>query len=581
MKEFFKIVFASVVALFIFSLLGFFILLGFITAASSEEKPVVGNNAVLVIDLSQPFMEQSKENPLGAFSGQDSYVPSVFEVTELIRYARQDSAIKGIYLQAADNLNGFAASEEIRDALQDFKRAGKFIYAYGETMTQKAYYVANIANKVYTHPKGGLEWSGFASTIMFLKGTLEKLEIEPQIFYAGKFKSATEPLRETKMTDANRLQTSVWLGDLYNVLLRTTAEARKLDTAYLHDLANKGTIQSAANAVTYKLLDGVRYDDELKGEIKAALKGSGEINFVTINDYAKAADYKTYSGEKIAVIYAQGDIVSGEGGDEQIGSNQFRALLRKARTSKDVKAIVLRVNSPGGSALASDVIWRELELARKEKPVVVSMGDMAASGGYYISCNADAVFTNETTLTGSIGVFSIVPNMQSFFKNKLGITTDRVTTAPYADMGSSDRPLTETEKRFFQAGVDSIYHTFKSRVANGRKKNIEYVDSIGQGRVWTGTKAIEIGLADKIGTLKDAIAEAAKRAKLEQYRIQEYPETKTWFEELTGSYKKTIQADVLKKEMGIEEWKIWQQLKGVKQMVGEPQTRLPYYLNIH
>lgn len=581
MRAFFKTVLASLVALVIFSLLGFFILLGIITSASSSEKPYIGSKGVLVIHLNQPFLEQAQDNPLAALSNQPEYIPSVFEVTELIRYAKQDSAIKGIYLKAADNVNGFAASEEIRDALKDFKRSGKFIYAYGETMTQKAYFVANVANKIYVHPQGGLDWSGFASTLMFLKGTLDKLDIQPQIFYAGKFKSATEPLRETRMTEANRLQTTVWLNDLYRVLLTTTAETRGLDSAYLHDLAMKGSIQTPYNAVEYKLLDGLRYDDELKDEMKTKLGISGDINFITINNYAKAADHKKYGGGRIAVIYAQGDIVSGDGTNEQIGSDVFRSLIRKARTNKDVKAIVLRVNSPGGSSLASDVIWREMELARQAKPVVVSMGDMAASGGYYISCNADAVFANQTTLTGSIGVFSIVLNMESFFKNKLGITTDRVKTAPYADMGSADRPLTEAEKRFFQNAVDSIYDTFKHRVIEGRKLDLQHVDSIAQGRVWTGNKAQSLGLVDRIGTLHDAIKEAAKKAEIEQYQIMEYPEKKSWLDELFGNYKYTIQTKAIQQEMGVEEWKLWQQVKAVKQLVGEPQARLPYYLTVH
>lgn len=586
MKTFLKLFFASLLALIVFTVIGLFILIGFISTATTSEIPVVGSKAVLVLDLSVNFKEQAEEDPLGGLiSSAASNKPSLFDVVRLIGKAKTDSAVKGIYILAGDNANGFSSSEELRKSVLDFKKSGKFVIAYGETMTQKAYYVASAAERVYIHPQGGLEWSGFSSNLFFLKGMLDKLQIEPQIFYAGKFKSATEPLRETKMTEANRLQTSVWLGDLYGAFLKAASTARKIDTAVLHQLANDGDIQTAVDAEKYQLVDGLKYDDEIKGEILQRLKkGAGtSINFITINEYAAATTLSDFSGSgKIAIIYAQGDIVSQEGDEEQVSSDLYKNVIRRARLDKDIKAIVLRVNSPGGSALASDVIWREISLARKEKPVVVSMGDIAASGGYYIACNADAVFANETTLTGSIGVFSIVPNFESFLKNKLGITTDRVRTAPYADMGAGDRPLTATEKRFFQAATDSIYNTFKSRVAEGRNKDVEYIDSIAQGRVWTGKRALETGLIDKIGTLQDAVKHAAKLAKIENdYRLREYPEKKNFFEQIMGNYKRSIKTSLIKDEIGVEQWQLMQQFKQVKQMVGEPQARVPYFLTIH
>lgn len=586
MRTFFKIFFATLLALIVFTVIGVFILIGFISSATTSELPVVGSKAVLVLDLSVNFREQAEEDPFGELiASAEANKPSLFEVVRLIHHAKSDSAVKGMYILASDNANGFSSSEEIRKALLDFKKSGKFLIGYGETMTQKAYYVASAAERVYVHPQGGLEWSGFSSNLFFLKGMLEKLQIEPQIFYAGKFKSATEPLRETKMTEANRLQTSVWLGDLYGTFLKAVSTARKIDTSVLHQLANEGDIQTAVDAEKYQLVDGLKYDDEIKAEILQRLKktAGSTINFVTINEYAAATALGDYgTSNKIAVIYAQGDIVSQEGDDEQVSSDVYKNVIRKARLDNSIKAIVLRVNSPGGSALASDVIWREISLARKEKPVVVSMGDVAASGGYYIACNADAVFANETTLTGSIGVFSIVPNFESFLKNKLGITTDRVRTAPYADMGAGDRPLTATEKRFFQAATDSIYHTFKTRVAEGRKMNIAGVDSIAQGRVWTGKRALDAGLIDKIGTLQDAVKYAAKLAEIEDdYRLREYPEKKNFLEQIMGNYKKSIKTNLIKDEIGVEQWQLLQQFKQVKQMVGEPQARVPYFLTVH
>lgn len=585
MQGFFKTFFASFLALIIFTVIGFFILLGFIASATSADKPVVGRDAVLVLDLSGEFKEQTQENPLDALvNGVDHEAPSLYDMVRMIQHAKSDSAIKGIYILCGNNNNGYAAGEELRKALVDFKTSKKFLIAYGEAISQKGYYVGNAADKIYCHPQGGLEWTGFSTNLLFLKGMLDKLEIQPQIFYAGKFKSATEPLRETQMTAANRLQTSVWLGDLYTDFLHTAALARKLDTAQLRALAVQGSIQTAHDALQYDLVDGLKYDDEVKREIQDHLHISfrEKINFVTFGDYAKAVDFKgEYSSNKIALIYADGDIVSGNGDNGQVGSDAFRALIRKARLDNEVKAIVFRVNSPGGSSLASDVIWREITLARKEKPVVVSMGGLAASGGYYIACNADSVFANANTITGSIGVFSIIPNFQSFFKNKLGITFDGVKTAPFADMGGGDRPLNEAEKRFFQSATDSIYHTFKTRVAEGRKKEMAYIDSIAQGRVWTGTRGREIGLVDRIGTLQDAIVSAAKMADVKEYKLKEYPERKTLLEQVMSSYKKAIKTNLIKEEIGERQLRALQELKKVKQMVGTPQARLPFSVSIH
>lgn len=585
MKSFFKTFFAVLLALIVVGVLGLFLLIAIISGATTPEKPVVGKNAVLVLDLSNDFRERKQENPIGALIDEAAYeVPALYDMVRMIRYAATDTAVKGIYLLCGRNANGFAASEELRVALNHFKRSRKFIIAYGEAISQKGYYVGTVANKIYCHPNGGVEWGGFSSGMLFLKGALDKLEIQPQIFYAGKFKSATEPLRETQMTEANRLQTSVWLGDLYTGFLTAAAAARNIDTAQLRALAVKGTIQTAHDAWQHGLVDGLKYDDEVKAELLKRLNAANErepINFVTFHDYAKTAEFRSTDGGKIAIVFAAGDIVDGKGESDQVASDAYRTMLRKIRLDREIKAIVFRVNSPGGSSLASDVIWREISLARKEKPVVVSMGDVAASGGYYISCNADSIFANANTITGSIGVFSIVPNFQSFFKNKLGVTFDRVKTAPYADLGSGNRPLTETEKRFIQSDVDSIYHTFKTRVSNGRKKEIGYVDSIAQGRVWTGQRAVQLGLADRIGTLQDAVDCAARMAKLTTWRIREYPEKKTFLEQLMSNYKKTIGKDLIQEELGAEQVKLLRQARQLKQIVGKPQARMPFVIDVN
>ena len=580
MSSFFKIFFASMVALIVFSLIALFLLIAFVSGLAKSDKPVVEKNSVLVINLSQNFMEQEIASPLASFSSNDELtVPGVYDIVRLIKKAGTDERIKGIYLSAGLNPNGFASCEEIRNALHDFKKSGKFIFAYSEMMNQKSFYVANVADKVYVNPKGYFDWMGFSTELLFLKGTLEKLNIEPQIFYAGKFKSATEIFRTDKMTDENKLQTSVWLGDLYAHFLIKTSETRKIDTATLHELANNGTIQTPEDAVTNKLIDGVKYDDEVKDEIKQKL-GLGKYdktNFITINSYFKSGSYKKNSINKIALIYAQGDIIDGSGNDQtQIGSSDYIKLIRKARLDKTIKAIVFRVNSGGGSALASETIWRELSLTKKEKPVVVSFGDVAASGGYYISCAADSIFASPTTITGSIGVFGIIPNMQVFFKNKLGVTFDGVKTSPYADAGAIYRPLSTNEKVFIQNSVNEIYSGFKQRVADGRKKTVEYIDSIGQGRVWSGDKAIKIGLIDKFGGLNDAVDCAGRMAKLSDYSLKEYPESKSIFDRLFGTSNNTLRNNSLRNELGEENYKVYKELIRVRQMTNSVQARLPF-----
>ncbi len=586
MKSFLKIFLATLVALIVFGIGIFFALSIIISNATSPGKTNIGSNGVLVLDLNQSFKEQKKSDVLNSiFDNPSSDIPGLYDVVRMIHYAKSDSSIKGIYIKANDNENGFASSEELRQALVDFKKSNKFIIAYGNVVSEQAYYISTVADKIYCNPAGGVEWDGFSMNLLFMKGLLDKLEIDPQIFYAGKFKSATEPLRVSQMTDANRLQTTVWLNDLYNNLLLRTSAARNIDTATLHQLANTGAIQTANDALKYGLVDGLKYDDEVKNELLKRLHKSekDEINWVSFGKYAKAADFhRNGNGGKIDIIYAQGDIVDGKGDKDEIGSDDYVKLIRKARLDDDVKAIVFRVNSPGGSSMASEAIWREVMLAKQKKPVIVSMGDYAASGGYYISCAADSIFADETTITGSIGVFSILPDMQKFFNDKLGITFDGVKTAPYADMGSVSRPLTQPEKNFIQASIDTIYNKFKTRVADGRKKDIVYIDSIAQGRVWTGKRGIGVGIVDRTGTLQDAVNCAARMAKISDYRTREYPEQKTWLEELTDqSYSAQSNQKALIKEIGVDQYNLLQEVKQLKQISGIPQSRLPFTIGFH
>ena len=583
MRGFFKTFFAVLLALIVFVVVGIFIMVGVASTLISPSKPSVGAKAVLVVDLGQTYKEQTQDNPLGDLGSDDEYdVPGLYDVVRIIRHARYDSAIHGIYLKCNNDPNGFATNEEIRGALADFKKSGKFIYAYGDMIVQKAYYVAGVADKIYCNPKGDLEWKGFATEMMYLKGALDRLEIQPQIFYAGKFKSATEPLRENKMSDANRLQLTELLGDFYNRLLRSTALARGLDTALLRKYANENLIRNAKDALDYKLVDGLMYDDEVKDEMRGKLQldKHAYINFVPLGKYAKAVEFKSTGKDKISLIYAEGEVVDGKGEKEEIGADTYRWLIRKARFDKDVKAIVLRVNSGGGSSLASENIWREITLARKEKPVVISFGDVAASGAYYLSCNADSIFAMPGTITGSIGVFTIIPNLQGFFKDKLGVTFDGVKTAPEADELTITRPLTPTERMHIQNDIDTIYHTFKFRVAQGRGQSMTFIDSIAQGRVWSGTTGLSLGLVDRIGTLQDAIDCAARMGKTSDYRLLEYPEPKSFLDRIIGNYKRSASMKAMKEEMGEDGFRTYMTLKKVKSMVGVTQTRLPFDLVI-
>lgn len=575
-------------ALVVFTVLGFFIfaaVIGGLASSFSTDKVVVSPGSVLYIDLNKTFKDRKTDATLAQLmEGDDVVTPPLYDAIRLIAHAKNDASIKGIYLKCIGNPNGFATSEELRAALADFKESDKFIIAYGDYITQKAYYVANVADKIYCNPKGMLEWNGYATQLLFVKNMLKKLEIEPQIFYAGKFKSATEPLREEKMTEANRLQTMAWLGDLYEQLLLTTSHSRGIDTAQLQEYADKNLLQTASDAARYNLIDGVRYDDEVKAEIRSLLDSEEDdkIKFVQLGNYAKAVSLSSFEKDRIAIVYAEGDIVYGKGEMGQVGSDEFRSIFSRLRTDKNIKAVVLRINSPGGSALASEIIWREAEVLKAEgKPVVVSMGDLAASGGYYIAAPADSIFTRGNTLTGSIGVFGILPNMEGLFKNKLGITFDEVKTARHATLGSITRPLTEVEKQFVQASIDSIYLDFKTRVSEGRNKDMDYVDSIAQGRVWTGKTAVAIGLADKIGGLNDALDCAARMADLEKYSVREYPEPVNLFDMLKGKYGKNVKTRAIKEELGETGFEIFMQIKRIQQATEGVQARLPFDITVN
>jgi len=585
MAQFFKYFFAALLALFVFSVLAFFVLIGIAGAVASKEAVQLEAHSVLYLDLGKALKEQTKEDPFALLEGEEPYSqPGVYDMVQLLKHAAGNDQVDGLYLKAGSNANGFATNAEIRKAIAEFKEAGKFVIAYGEVIPQQAFYVATAAEKLYCHPKGGLEWTGLGMEYVFFKKALDRLDIEPQIFYAGKFKSATEPFREEKMTEPNKIQSRELLEGIYGHMLESIADRRKLEVSRLRNLADSNLVRTASDAEKLGLLDGMRYEDEVKEEIrrKTGAASIDKIKFVSLAKYAEAVSALAGKGtDRITVIYAEGNIVDGEGDEGQIGGKKFMNYIRKARLDAKTKAIVIRINSGGGSAMASENMWREIELAKKDKPVIVSFGDVAASGGYYMACGADSIFAQPNTITGSIGVFSIVPNMQGFFSDKLGVTFDGVKTGPYANSPSVTEPLSPLQKKFFQEGVDSIYQTFLSRVAEGRKMPVAAVDSIGQGRIWTGTQALKLGLVDRMGGMEDALAAAAKLAKLDGYRIRQFPERVNWLERLTGNISKDVSAKSIRKTIG-EDWhRVYEQWQSLQEGIGTVQARLPFELIFH
>jgi len=593
MKQFFKYVLATIVGLVFTSIIIVIIGIAIIASASSDKGSHVDANSVLHISFNGAIPERTPNNPLAGlpFLGlDDNKDVGLNDILADIKKAKTDNNIKGIFLDESYIESQQATVEEIRNALIDFKKSGKFIIAYAEVYTQSFYYLASVADKVYINPKGIFEFKGFSSQITFLKGALDKLGIEAQIIKVGTYKSAVEPLFLTKMSDANRLQVTSYLGSLYDHFLTNIGKSRNISKDSLFNYANNLAIQFPEDALKYKLVDGLKYKDEILDELRTrtGTDKKSTIPSIELKDYTKSDadkaddsnDKNSSSKNRIAVIYASGEINGGDGDDNTIGSERISKALRKARLDSKVKAVVLRVNSPGGSSLASDVIWREVMLTKKEKPIIVSMGDLAASGGYYISCAADSIIAEPNTITGSIGIFAILPNMQKLFNDKLGITFDGVTTGKYADLGDISKPLSPDERAILQNQVNHGYDDFTKAVAAGRHKTQAYINSIGQGRVWTGEQAIKIGLVDRLGNITDAVASAAKMAKLSDYKLVEYPEQKSILDKFGSSFNVEMKTRAIKSELG-DNYKYYEEIKGVTQMMRTPQTRLPYSIVIN
>ncbi len=587
MKQFFKFVLATILGIILsFAILVVFLIV-VIVSASGDKAAVVENNSILYISLKNSVEERTPDNPLEGFDflglGGDKNI-GLKDILANIKKAKTDDKIKGIFLDESYMQSGQATTEEIRNALIDFKKSGKFLIAYSEIYTKGFYYLASVADKIYLNPKGMVEFDGFNSDVTFYKGALDKLGIEAQVIKVGTYKSAVEPYILTKMSDANRLQVTSYINSLYGHYLTGIAKSRGINKDSLLKYADNLYIKQPEDALKYRLVDGLKYKDEIINELKkrTGVGAKSDLNTVDLVDYTNSGSGDKdgeASTNRIAMVYASGEIAGGEGNDTNIGSETLSKALRKVRLDDKVKAVVLRVNSPGGSSLASDVIWREVMLTRKVKPVIVSMGDMAASGGYYIACAADSIYAQPNTVTGSIGIFAILPNMQKLFNDKLGITFDNVKTGKYADMGSVGRPLTVEERAILQSQVNRGYFDFTKAVADGRHRTREYIDSIGQGRVWTGEQAIKIGLVDRLGNINDAVKSAAKMAKLKDYRVVDYPAQKSVLKSISSNFIANTRESMVKSELG-EHYSVYQQVKGLTRIMRAPQARMFYNVEI-
>jgi len=543
-----------------------------------EEVVVVKDNSVLKIEFKDPVLDRTSDNPFSDIDLLNSSTEGSVEFKDIldnIEKAKNDDKIKGIYLNFSSVNAGFSQIEEIRNKLFDFKESGKFIYSYADSYSQSAYYLASVSDKIALNPEGIIELKGLSAEIMFYKGLMDKLGIDAQIIRHGKFKGAVEPFMYNQMSNENREQIEKLLNSISDYMIDGIATEREgVTSEEIHKMINNMYLSSARKCLESGIIDKIAYQDQILSDLED--KSEHEI---TLTDYMKVKNPKTsVSDNKIAIIYATGEINTGKGSYNTIGSETTVEAIREASEDENVKAIVLRVNSPGGSALASEIIWREINLAKQKKKVVVSMGDYAASGGYYIACNADKIFANNSTLTGSIGVFGIVPNTKNFLNEKLGVYIETVKTHKHSDIANGYRKLSDDELNVIQNSVEDIYETFITHVSEGRGIPVRKVDEIGQGRVWSGADALSIGLIDEIGGLEDAIASAADLSSLEDYRIITLPKKTDMFEEFIESFS-AKQNIVLPDFLGISEKMINQlEFLNSKEKI---QARIPFIMEVH
>jgi protease IV len=586
MKQFFKFMFASMLGVMLTFLLLFFITIGIFSSIGSDEPKAIASNSVLHLELTDQIIDRAPESPFSGFDFMTFSTNKPIGLNELlknIRKAKEDENIKGIFLDLSYMQAGMASIYEIRNQLIDFSESGKFIVAYGNYMTQGAYYLASVADEIFINPEGIVDFRGLNADVMFFKNMLEKIGVDIEVIRHGKYKSAGEPFFLEELSDENRAQIQAYVSSLWNTILMDISNSRGKSMNQLMDIADSFKTRTPEGAVESEMIDGIAYRDEIMDNLRKRLElePTDKVNLVNYSRYHNAplpiSLLPTGKREKIAVIYGSGAITMGEGDEMSMGADRIAKALKTARLDTTIKAIVFRINSPGGSALASEVMLREAMLAADAKPLVVSMGDVAASGGYYVAAYATKIIANPNTITGSIGVFGLMPNMKELFNDKLGITFDNVKTNELADLGSLNRPLTRTEKEIIQEGVDRVYNTFINHVAEGRGLPVSAVDSIAQGRVWSGVDAKQIGLIDDFGGLNVAIDQAADLAGIEAYRLVEFPVVKDFFVQIMESLGEA-ETRIIKARLG-ESYYIYEKIQQATQNTGI-QMRMPYEITI-
>ena len=582
-KAFLSSCLGALTAMIVFFFLSIFLIGGIISGMSDDKQVVVEDNSVLHLELDAQFNELQQENPFAGLPVPGGEVRKIglLNLKQVIKHAKDDDKIEGIYLDVSQPSAGFSTLEEIRQSLIDFRESGKWVVAYNETMSEGAYYLSSVADDVYLNPHGEVEFNGLTITIGFYKKLLDKLQVHPQIFRVGEFKSAVEPFLMEKMSAENRLQLDELANSIYDHMLGKISESRKIDKQRLEEISDKMLVTNTQATVDLGLVDSLLYRDQFLGVLRDRINlgDDEEIKFINYNRYRKS--FSTYKSSKneIAVIVAEGTIMPGDGNenDEIIGADKFVEEIRKAREDDDIKAIVLRVNSPGGEFKASDMMWREIGLASDAKPVIASMSDYAASGGYYLAMNCDTIVAQPHTITGSIGIFGIMFDMSDFLGDKLGITFDEVRTGEFGDTYTVTRPLTQTEKNFIQKNLDEYYEIFTTKAAEGRDVAHAEIQKVASGRVWTGEQAQDRQLVDVLGGFDDAVKIAAESAGVsDDYKVRFYPAPKNFLEELLANFEENTEARAMKQQLGdMHYW--YKHVQKIRQYQGA-QARMPFEL---
>jgi protease-4 len=566
--NFFKLFFASCLGTVVGLIALFCLVVGFFAILSGDNKVAVAENSVLHLKLETPISELELEDPIAElFPGAGKQSHGLLQLIEAIRHAKTDNNIKGIYLNTSALSTGIASLQEIRDAIIDFKSSGKWVISYADNYSEGAYYLASAADKVYMNPEGELEFNGLASEVSFFKKLFDKLDIRPEIFRVGDFKSAVEPFMREDLSPENKLQLNSILNSIYGELLKGISESRSIPYDKLKEISDKMLVRNAAQAQSNGLIDGLFYDDQMKDELRAklGLDAKKTIGLVSYSKYRKSFSNTSASKNEIAVIVADGDILPGRGDQGIVGSTTIVDLVRKARNNDRVKAIIIRINSPGGAFQAADNMWREIKVAAGQKPVIASMSDYAASGGYYLAMACDTIVARPTTITGSIGVFSVLFDLSHFLGDKIGITSEEVKTGEIGELVTVTRPLSDIEKNIWQTKTNEIYDTFTRKAAEGRAMSQEDLKKIASGRVWTGVQAKENGLADVSGGFNDAVKIAAARANVaDDYKLRYYPQPKPLLEKLTTDWEENTRLKILQHELGeyYPWYKQWDRLRG-------------------